>query len=184
MESKEKQILEAALDLFKVYGFKKVALGEIAKASGISRPTLYAVFANKEALITRLVHEVCLEKKAKTERVIVGNKSLKQQLEALSGIWITDFFAFEIDDQNFRELMTTVHLYAPEALEEVYSEFGNYLTEILKPHLSQKSKMNANELTQVIVNAIRGFKSSPANVLELKKLVKGLILMTLSALGQ
>ena len=179
-DSKEDKILAAAWKLFKRHGFKKVTLGEIAEAAGISRPTLYAVFDNKEALIDRFVREACLVKNAETERAISKEKDLRRRLEMLFEIWIVEPFISHLDNESFKELMTAVSLYAPEAVDESYEQFRKYTADLLEPHLSKRSKLGADELAQIIANATRGFKASARTPSELKHMVDGLILMTLN----
>lgn len=41
-------VLDAALGVFIRYGFKRSTMGDIAKAAGLSRQSLYARFANKD----------------------------------------------------------------------------------------------------------------------------------------
>jgi len=48
--------LEAAATLFAQYGFRRTSLSEIAEAAGISRPTLYQLFDNKEVLFRQLAN--------------------------------------------------------------------------------------------------------------------------------
>ena len=44
---KKSRILAAARDVFIRYGYKRVTMGDIAKAAGMSRPALYLVFQCK-----------------------------------------------------------------------------------------------------------------------------------------
>ena len=55
MESKIDKILAAAYGLLHKHGLRKVTMSDIAEAAGISRPTLYAEFANKDAILTAIV---------------------------------------------------------------------------------------------------------------------------------
>ena len=48
MNSDHIPILDAALDVFVRYGFKRTKMGDIAEAAGLSRQSLYARFANKD----------------------------------------------------------------------------------------------------------------------------------------
>ncbi|MDH4386533.1 MAG: helix-turn-helix domain containing protein [Caulobacter sp.] len=50
-------VLEAAATLFAQYGFRRTSLSEIAEAAGISRPTLYHLFDNKEVLFRQLANQ-------------------------------------------------------------------------------------------------------------------------------
>jgi AcrR family transcriptional regulator len=53
--AKRRQILEGALRVFRARGFDGASMGEIAKAAGVSKGTLYVYFDSKEALFEALV---------------------------------------------------------------------------------------------------------------------------------
>ncbi|MBU2993181.1 helix-turn-helix domain-containing protein [Octadecabacter sp. 1_MG-2023] len=48
MNAEHTPILDAALEVFLRYGFRRTTMGDIAKAAGLSRQTLYSRFANKD----------------------------------------------------------------------------------------------------------------------------------------
>lgn len=48
MKKDHSPILDAALDVFMRYGFKRATMSDIATAAGLSRQSLYARFANKD----------------------------------------------------------------------------------------------------------------------------------------
>lgn len=51
MTDRDQKILDAAIAVFSRYGVRKATMGDIAEQAGISRPTLYARFANKEEIM-------------------------------------------------------------------------------------------------------------------------------------
>ncbi|WP_246767050.1 TetR/AcrR family transcriptional regulator [Agrobacterium fabrum] len=53
--NKEERVLTAAEDVFARYGFARTTMGDIAKAAAISRPALYLIFPDKEAIFTRVI---------------------------------------------------------------------------------------------------------------------------------
>lgn len=57
--SKPAQILEAAATLFLQHGYGAVSMDAIAKEAGVSKATLYAHFAGKDALFATLVKQEC-----------------------------------------------------------------------------------------------------------------------------
>src|ERR1700747_1895688 len=59
--SKRRQILEGARKIFMDLGFDGASMGEIAKAAGVSKGTLYVYFADKSALFEAIVEEETLE---------------------------------------------------------------------------------------------------------------------------
>jgi len=59
--SKRRQILEGARKVFMDLGFDGASMGEIARAAGVSKGTLYVYFADKNALFEAIVEEETLE---------------------------------------------------------------------------------------------------------------------------
>ena len=57
--AKRRQILDGARAVFLSQGFDAASMGEIARAAGVSKGTLYVYFENKEELFEAIVHEQC-----------------------------------------------------------------------------------------------------------------------------
>jgi AcrR family transcriptional regulator len=49
------ELLDAAIDVFVRYGFRKTSMDELARAAGLSRPGLYLHFSSKETLFQEAV---------------------------------------------------------------------------------------------------------------------------------
>ncbi|KQW22050.1 TetR family transcriptional regulator [Afipia sp. Root123D2] len=59
--AKRRQILDGARRVFMELGFDGASMGEIARAAGVSKGTLYVYFADKNALFEAIVEQECLE---------------------------------------------------------------------------------------------------------------------------
>jgi len=57
-EQKRESIRQAALELFKTHGFRKVTIGEIAGRAGVSPVTIYNYFGSKDGLVREVVRSV------------------------------------------------------------------------------------------------------------------------------
>lgn len=55
--AKRAQILQGAREIFMTEGFDAASMGEIARAAGVSKGTLYVYFESKEKLFTELIRE-------------------------------------------------------------------------------------------------------------------------------
>jgi len=53
--SKRQQILVGATAIFSRYGYARTTMGDIVAEAGISRPALYLLFPDKEALFTVVI---------------------------------------------------------------------------------------------------------------------------------
>jgi AcrR family transcriptional regulator len=60
--SKRRQIVDGARRVFMDLGFDGASMGEIARAAGVSKGTLYVYFADKNRLFEAIVEEESLEK--------------------------------------------------------------------------------------------------------------------------
>ena len=59
--SKRRQILDGARTVFMDLGFDGASMGEIARAAGVSKGTLYVYFADKSPLFAAIVEQEMLE---------------------------------------------------------------------------------------------------------------------------
>ena len=59
--SKRRQILDGARTIFMSLGFDGASMGEIARAAGVSKGTLYVYFADKNRLFEAIVEQESLE---------------------------------------------------------------------------------------------------------------------------
>ena len=57
--AKRRQILDGARAVFLSQGFDAASMGEIARAAGVSKGTLYVYFESKEDLFEAIVHQQC-----------------------------------------------------------------------------------------------------------------------------
>ena len=87
---KRAQIIGAATDLFLAGGFSTTSMDAIARASNVSKATLYAYFASKEILFGEIVGTTCRAKwdldepmpadatpHARTHLTLIGNRLLR-----------------------------------------------------------------------------------------------------------
>lgn len=55
--SKKEIVIEKARELFTKYGYKKVAMDEIAKAANVTKKTIYTYFEDKESMFRYFINE-------------------------------------------------------------------------------------------------------------------------------
>jgi AcrR family transcriptional regulator len=58
--AKRRQIVAGARSVFMAHGFDAASMGEIAKAAGVSKGTLYVYFKDKDELFKAIVQKECL----------------------------------------------------------------------------------------------------------------------------
>jgi len=144
MESKTDKILAAAFRLIHQHGFKKVTMSDIAEAAELSRPTLYAEFANKEAVISAICAQHVARADAEVAARLPRAKSLKAQLALVFDIWIIVPFASVADSPSGLDLLGNIASYAPAATTALYAQFERHLTALLEPAMPGKRRHSSH----------------------------------------
>lgn len=180
MESKVDKILAAANGLLHKHGLRKVTMSDIAEAAGISRPTLYAEFANKDAILTAIVERHLADVSAKTAAELPRAKTLKAQLALILDLWVIEPFASVIDTEGGLDVMASIGIDAPDAINATYAELERQLTAVLEPAVKTKRGQSARDLARIITLAAKGLKTSSTSVAELRRMLDGLVAMTVA----
>jgi len=92
MIDREQKILDAAIEVFSRYGLRKATMGDIAEQAGVSRPTLYARFANKDeitAAAMRLISDRVVEEVTEAWR---SAETISERLDIFLDCAIVRFF--------------------------------------------------------------------------------------------
>jgi AcrR family transcriptional regulator len=177
-------ILEAALAAFTRYGYRRVTMGDIAEGSGLSRPTLYNVFPNKEAVfvgVVRHVHEAAIEE---IRERTVAEASLPGRLEIAFEVWLIRPYRMMHRSPDAKELLESTHAFASGVFEEAYREFESVLEGIIEPFGARLKliDMTPSELARALSASGTGMKHRARDAEELEGLVSGLIRMTVASL--
>lgn len=180
MDAKERKITDAAIRLFNRHGYRKVTMSDVAAEAGMSRPSLYAAFANKEAIFAALMDDHAARHDADSRGRVAGPAPLRGKLESLFEIWIVEPFASVVDSENGADLLANSALYAPAAYAAFYARFEALLREVLEPAMGRGSALPPGDLAHLLMMATRGLKAATRTEAELRRLVAGLITMAVA----
>lgn len=180
MDPKDTRILDTAFELFYRHGYPKVSMSDIAEASRMSRPTLYASFANKEAIFAALVSRQRERNEAATAQRLPAADGLAAQLACLFEIWVVEPTASVIDSPNGIDMLANCGKYAPQALAEIYAAMEAHLEAVLALAMRDARAMSAAEIAYILRVATTGVKASADNLPALRKVVAGMITMAIA----
>lgn len=82
-EQSKKVIIEVAMELFKLHGFKKVAISEIARAASVSQVTIYNHFGSKDGLVREVVKALLTRVLDRAREIIREGKPFPEKLETI-----------------------------------------------------------------------------------------------------
>jgi AcrR family transcriptional regulator len=82
-EQSQKAIIEAAIELFKVHGFKKASISDIARAADVSPVTIYNHFGSKDGLVRETVKALLTRMLEKVRGIVREDKPFPEKLETI-----------------------------------------------------------------------------------------------------
>lgn len=132
-EGRRTEILNAAVQVFLRYGYRKTSMDEVAHAAGLSRPGLYLYFSAKELLfreaVTHLVHQGLVNARQALVRADQPlNTRLVNAFAAVHGQYVGDGVAA----QHMEELIHTGTQLAGDTLVEHDRLFREALIQALE----------------------------------------------------
>ncbi len=145
-KTRRKKILEAALELFAMNGFRETSISNIAKKANISKGLVYNYFQNKESILEAIIEGAMQE----GEKILDENTpedpkaSLKQIFEA--------FFEEIKKNQQYWKLITSLGLRMAEfpRISQLIKDRLNQYIEIIKKLFQDAGIPNPEEEAWVV----------------------------------
>lgn len=182
---KQKKVTNAAQEVFLRYGYKRVTMHDIALAVGISRPALYLIFPNKEAVFKAVIKERAIQTLSNIRQGIAKLSSIEEKLHYACEQWTVKPYEVIMGAPDAKELTYCCYEFSREIFEEIGAAFEMEIAKILQPLIkaNQISLLSSKSTAKILRNALRGFKDAAENVTELRRMIKSFLTMLLLALG-
>jgi AcrR family transcriptional regulator len=161
-EARKQQIMQASIQVFGVYGYKKTSMKDLAEALDISRPALYQYYKNKEAVFLALVDYVLQQGE---QAAIQGFNSSDEHFDCLlNGVLAMERAIFEpiFTTPNGKDLFVLAKKIAPDLMSNFDEKLINQVVQVLekaeKSHQIRFCNHNSMEAAQLILAGIDGIK--------------------------
>jgi AcrR family transcriptional regulator len=142
-EQKKERIRRSAMELFKMHGFGKVSIGDIARKANVSHVTIYNHFGSKEGVVRDVMKTVISDLVANSREIIEGEKPFLEKLELII------FNKTELAEQYRGELMKTAVRDYPEMQQFVESLWRKEIDSLINMLIKEGKKLGyiRNELS-------------------------------------
>lgn len=178
---RQHRIAAEALRLFQEHGYHRVKLTDIALRAGVSRPTLYAAFANKAAILHSLAQVQLVQCEREASRRLAASLSLHDALQTIFDVWMFDSLAIALRHDWAFELISHCAEHAPLATSALFDGMEAHLRKTLLafslPHTDGRCAGVAHTLRLAVTSAREGSLRDGT----LARLVGGLIDMATTA---
>ena len=95
VESRRRQILDAAETVFSKLGFDKARMDDIVHEAGLSKGALYWYFKSKDAIIQALLDRVFISEMCEAEALVDADLSASERLRSFVGYAVREYKRFE-----------------------------------------------------------------------------------------
>jgi len=174
------QIVNAAIGVFLRYGYARATMADIAQAAGLTRPTLYVTFPDKEQIFTAVVDRMITDKLAEIRKGLPRLKTLERKLRFACDAWAADGYDLVHDHPDAADMFDLGF----KSVCAGYDKFGALLAEILATPLERSTlELSPADIARTIVFAMRGFKDTAASGGEMRELIANHIKLVATAIG-
>ncbi|RZT84548.1 TetR family transcriptional regulator [Pseudonocardia sediminis] len=146
---RERQILDAAVDLFSEYGYAHASMDTVAERVGVTKPVLYTHFGSKEGLLLACISRARTELLDATTAAAAGASTPEDMLRRGTRAF------FDHLDQRAAEwnLLYSEARVGADALEEVRAQQTDFIATLLRAQSPETDEARLTGWAQVIVGA-------------------------------
>lgn len=167
-EARRHHIVTAAMSVFSRYGYTRTTMNDIAKAAGLTRPTLYQSFPDKEAVFRAVIDEMATQLFATIQEGLAKYQGLAEKLRFACESWGAAGFALVQANPDAKDMFDLCF----EPVKNSYIEFAKLVAGILRAPLSKAGlNVDAEELARIVIFSIKGFKETARDVEDMRRLI-------------
>ena len=132
---KREAILSAASRLFRQYGYRRTSIEDIAKETGMSRPSVYSYFENKDKVfrsISERIHENALAEASQKLKADPEETALEERLEGALAAKLGGVHTFGDESPHGNEICDEANRLCGDIVSESSARFQAMLITALK----------------------------------------------------
>lgn len=156
---RRRTIVEAGLSCFSQFGFAKTSFADIAQRAGVSRPTVYQHFPNKEAILEAAYVSLFEETLPRASVAIRESGTKAERLMRLCEITVFEPWSILSEAPMAKELQAQCANLAPEIVERTTRKWTALVQEILGDRL----------VAEVFARALEGLTLDTPSLAVLRK---------------
>ena len=187
-DKKRETVLQAAHQIFLQFGYHRTTMGDLAKAAQMSRPALYLIFPNKEAIFRAVVTRYHEQTKKLSEQAIESSQTLESKLQACMKAWTETVYKEMASAPEGNEIYEVGYTIIHDLKESLSQTFINQLQDILEnaPEIPadqfKKLDIPPHDLAELIAHSCVGLRREAKSLEQLQNKLHNLRRIHLSAL--
>ena len=178
--TKEELAAAAATEIFSRYGYARTTMGDIAAQAGISRPALYLLFPDKDAVFAAAIQRMDAQKHREIGAAIARLDGLHARLLHACKSWGSHGFDLIEAHPASADLFD---LRFP-AVRQVYDNFQSLVTDLIRDQVQSAGIADEPEaLARCLVFGMRGLRETARNGKDMRRLIAVQVAMLVRSIG-
>jgi AcrR family transcriptional regulator len=158
-DEKRKRILACALDVVLRYGFQRMTMDDVAKASAMSRPALYLHFRNKGEIFSAMASDMMAQALENAQAALNSSGTIEERLFAAVKAGILDPVEFLHATAHGAELLDIKHQMAGDVITHWHTKKTAMIAKALETSgIATAKGLNGEQLAHILLDAIEGLK--------------------------
>ncbi len=167
--AKEQGALESAAEAFTRYGYARTTMGDIAVRAGMSRPALYLLFRDKEAIFDRVVRDLDRRKLDAIRLITDDIDDLETKIRFACVEWgrhPIELVAAHPDAADLFDLRFP-------AVRQAYANFERLLADMMSEQVERSGTgASPSELAHLLAFSLRGLRDAADSVTGFRRMVE------------
>jgi len=168
-KARREEVVRAATGVFLRYGLARTTMNDLASAAGLTRPTLYLTFPDKQQIFDAVIDAMVSDKLSEIRAGLLRRKSFAAKLHFACISWSSASYEMLRTYPNAAELFD----FRLPAVQAAYERFTDLLAELLETPLRRSGlKVSMREAARTIALATRGLREMASSEAELHRVIE------------
>jgi AcrR family transcriptional regulator len=188
-ESRRAVILDAALEMFGQYGYRRTSMDDIAREAGIAKGTIYLSFASKEDVFQALSQRLSQRMLAGAETASRRPGTTADKLAAMHAAWFGTYAETIHRSPHAAELLDVKHRLSADRVTDAASRYKRLVRDVLAEAAAaaeldlELPGLTADTAAELLIASARGLTSSAASPAAYRRSLNALVRVMIAGLS-
>ncbi len=188
-ESRRAEILDAALQVFGQYGYRRTSMDDVAREADIAKGTIYLSFTSKEEVFQALSERLSQRMLAGAEAASRRPGTTADKLAAMHAAWFGTYADTISRSPHAAELLDAKHRLSADLVADAASRYKRLVRDVLTDAAVageldlEPAGLTADTAAELLIASARGLESSAASPAAYRRYLNALVRVMVAGLS-
>jgi len=188
-ESRRAEILDAALQMFGQYGYRRTSMDDVAREADIAKGTIYLSFTSKEEVFQALGERLSQRMLAGAEAASRRPGTTADKLAAMHAAWFGTYADTISRSPHAAELLDAKHRLSADLAADAASRYKRLVRDVLAEAAAageldlEPAGLTAGTAAQLLIASARGLEPAAASPAAYRRYLDALVRVMVAGLS-